>query len=749
MKIYVLLFWSIIGLAQAQHNIPMGTWRDHLPFPYKNKTIAANQDQILIASEQGGFVYRFADGSMEPLTRAYGLSEVGITAIRYDASGKIAVIAYKSGMIDFIKNNQIIPMDAILRSNITGSKRINHISIVDREAFLSTDFGVVVLNLDRLEVKETWRNLKAGGANNIVYASCLTTDKDSVFLATGDGIMVAKYNPGVNLMDFANWKLHGAAQNLPAILPVRVIGSFNGVVYTAFKNDDIYWWNGSVWTGMGVGFFDNWDMQNMITTSSELLLCCGFRIYSITSTSAFTYKDNLYWTNAMDAFKDKNGLLWFADLDRGLAHLDAGNGLYTYSPNGPYSILSFNLNYFNNTILVASGGYNGSFDRNWNYTGMYAFNHQESWSSYFAVDGNVGDNVCTAYHPLKDSIFIGTWGEGLITWKQGGGYTRKTSSNSFLKTNNVGGVAVDKNNVTWIGASKGALGEPSVFAIKNNTVYSYVMSQNQGRFIIDLKIDQNQNPNKWMRYGNAGVPKGIMVFNEVGNQQRYFSSNQGVPGNLVNCLEIDRSGNVWIGTDEGIAGFTDPSKAFSGGTFFTPYYNGFPLLFDKQISCIKSDGGNRKWVGTSDGVWLFNDDFSEALAFFNMNNSPLPSNNILDIAVHDLSGEVFIATDKGMMGYRSNANVSADELSTVKVYPNPVRPGFNGLVTVEGLQDNCIVKFTNMQGHLVYETRSNGGIATWNLQTYRGEKPVPGVYLIFAGTEDGLEGVVGKVAIVE
>jgi ligand-binding sensor domain-containing protein len=749
MKISILLFWFSIGLAQAQHNIPMGTWRDHLPLPYRNKTIAANQDQILIASEEGGFVYRFADGSMEALTRVYGLSETGITAIRYDATGQLAVIAYKSGMIDFIKNNKIIPMDAIVRSNITGSKRINHISIVDREAFLSTDFGVVVLNLDRLEVKETWRNLKVGGANNVIYSSCLTTDKDSVFLATEEGILVAQYNPGVNLMDFTNWKLHGAAQNLPSILPVRVIGSYNGIVYTAFKDDDIYWWNGSVWTGMGAAFFDGWDMRNMITTSNELLLCCGFRIYSITSPATFTFRNDLNWTNAMDVIKDKNGLLWFADLDKGLVHIDAGNGLYNYSPNGPFSILNFQLNYFNNTILVASGGYNRSFDRNWNYAGMYAFNNQDSWTSYFFADGFVGDNVCTAYHPTKDSVFIGTWGEGLITWKIGGGYTNLKAGSSWLRTNFVGGIAVDKNNVTWIGASKGALGEPSVFAIRGTTVSSYIMSQNQGRFIIDLKLDQNQSPNKWMRFGNAGVPKGIMVFNENGNQQRYFNSAQGVPGSLVNCLEIDRKGDIWIGTDAGIAGFTDPTKAFSTGNFFTPYYNGFPLLFDKQITCIKSDGGNRKWVGTTDGLWLFNDDFSELIVFYNMENSPLPSNNIIDIAIHDISGEVFIATEKGMMGYRSNANLSEEVLSSVKVFPNPVRPGFNGLVTVEGLQDNCVVKFTNMQGHLVYETRSNGGIATWNLQTYRGEKPVPGVYLIFAGTEDGVEGVVGKVAIID
>ncbi|MFN8417396.1 MAG: two-component regulator propeller domain-containing protein [Cytophagaceae bacterium] len=749
MKIYLLLFWLSIGLTHAQNNIPMGTWRDHLPFPYKNKTIASNQDQILIASEEGGFVYRFADGSMEPLTRVYGLSETGITAIKYDATGQIAVIAYKSGMIDFIKNNQIIPMDAIVRSNITGSKRINHISIVNREAFLSADFGVVVLNLDRLEVKETWRNLKTGGAANVVYASCLTTDRDSVFLATEDGILAAKYNPGVNLMDFTNWELHGATQNLPSILPVRVIGSFNGIVYTAFKNDDIYWWNGTTWNGMGAAFFDNWDMQNMVTTSNDLLLCCGFRIYSITSPTSFTFKDNLYWTNARDVTRDKKGLLWFADLDKGLVHLDAANGLYNYSPNGPFSILNFKLEYFQNTIVVASGGYNGSFDRNWNYTGMYAFNNQESWTNYFWADGYVGDNVCMAYHPGKDSIYIGTWGNGLVTWKKGAGYTLKTAANSWLKTDYVGGLAVDKNNVTWIGASKGGLGEPSVFAIKGNLVYSYVMSQNQGRFIIDLKIDQTQYLNKWMRFGNAGVPKGVMVFNENGNQQRYFSSSQGVPGNVVTCLEIDRKGDIWIGTDAGIAGFTDPTKAFSSGSFFTPYYNGFPILFDKQITCIKSDGGNRKWVGTTDGLWLFNDDLSELILFYNMDNSPLPSNNIMDIAIHDITGEVFIGTDKGMMGYRSNANVEEEELSTVKVFPNPVRPGFNGLVTVEGLQDNCVVKFTNIQGHLVYETRANGGIATWNLQTYRGEKPVPGVYLIFVSTEDGKEGVVGKVAIVE
>jgi hypothetical protein len=254
-----------------------------------------------------------------------------------------------------------------------------------------------------------------------------------------------------------------------------------------------------------------------------------------------------------------------------------------------------------------------------------------------------------------------------------------------------------------------------------------------------------------MRYGTNGMDKGVIVFNEKNNQVRYFttSSTQGnLPSNRINCIDIDQKGVVWVGSEQGLSAFYDPSRAFSG-SFSAPIYNGFGVLFDKNVTCIKSDGGNRKWVGTTEGLWLFNDNFTEALAFYTINNSPLYSNNIVSIDIHAITGEVFIATDKGIISYRSDATESNKDFSEAKIFPNPVRPGYSGVITIEGLKDNVMVKITDMQGKLFYEAKSNGGTATWNMINYAGIKAETGMYLVFATTDKGEEKFVGKIAIVQ
>jgi hypothetical protein len=57
----------------------------------------------------------------------------------------------------------------------------------------------------------------------------------------------------------------------------------------------------------------------------------------------------------------------------------------------------------------------------------------------------------------------------------------------------------------------------------------------------------------------------------------------------------------------------------------------------------------------------------------------LPSNVINDIDINSLTGEVFIATAKGMISFKGIAT-KAEDLTNVYVYPNPVRPQYDGTV---------------------------------------------------------------------
>ena len=172
-------------------------------------------------------------------------------------------------------------------------------------------------------------------------------------------------------------------------------------------------------------------------------------------------------------------------------------------------------------------------------------------------------------------------------------------------------------------------------------------------------------------------------------------------------------------------------------------------MFEQGIVDIEVDGSNNKWIGTATaGAFLVSPDGQETLFHFTKENSPLPSNTINDIEIDDQTGEVFFATDKGMVSYAGTSTEAEDDLSNVYVFPNPVRPEFHGDVNISGLMDKVNLKITDIEGNLVYETTSEGGTVLWDISAFGKYKVASGVYMIFIASEDGSKTKVKKVMII-
>lgn len=258
--------------------------------------------------------------------------------------------------------------------------------------------------------------------------------------------------------------------------------------------------------------------------------------------------------------------------------------------------------------------------------------------------------------------------------------------------------------------------------------------------------------NRWIRQANFG---GILVISPK-NQLQYISTGAGsgnLPSENVKSLALDRDGQMWVGTDRGVVVFDNPSAIFSGKNFdaYTPVFERRRLLGNETITSIAIDGGNRKWTGTRNGIFLFGPDGTELVSNFNEKNSPLPSNEILYITAEPNTGEIYIRTPKGMVSYRgtSTEGTLTQDGSGVKVFPNPVRPGFDGQIGIEGLVENAVVKITDIAGNLVFETRANGGTAVWNGNTLSGKRVETGIYLIFSANAKGEESLVSRLAVVK
>lgn len=163
------------------------------------------------------------------------------------------------------------------------------------------------------------------------------------------------------------------------------------------------------------------------------------------------------------------------------------------------------------------------------------------------------------------------------------------------------------------------------------------------------------------------------------------------------------------------------------------------------------DGANRKWIGTTSGVYLVSADGLETIYHFTTDNSPLISNSINSIAINPQNGQVMIATEKGLVSYNNDASEPEERLekSQVLAYPNPVKPEYNGYITIKGLTQNCSVKITSSNGQLITSGTSNGGIFTWNGRNKQGKRVASGVYSVMATNEEGQESVVTKIIMIK
>jgi hypothetical protein len=209
----------------------------------------------------------------------------------------------------------------------------------------------------------------------------------------------------------------------------------------------------------------------------------------------------------------------------------------------------------------------------------------------------------------------------------------------------------------------------------------------------------------------------------------------------VLCVAKDKSGFVWVGTDDGIGVIQCPQEVFNTGCeAILPIvqqgnFAGY-LFKGENVRSIAVDGADRKWVATRNGVWLISANGEKVIERFTEDNSPLLSSDVKKIAINSKTGEVYFATSRGICSFRGAATEGEQTNSNVLVFPNPVPPGYNGTIAIRGIAENSIVKITELDGRLVYQTKALGGQAVWDGNDYKGRKISTGIYLVLVSSDD-------------
>lgn len=763
-KPFLIFPFSFLLFLTMNAQTAVGHWRDWLDYSHVYH-VASTPDGIYAAGRGGLFRYNPDDGTIVTYSRSTGLSDVGIATMAY-GEGRL-VVAYNNSNIDIIEGGIVYNLNDIKRSSISGDRDIYSIRFHNGMAYLCTGFGIVVVNLDRHEIKETYY---LGVAGTYTAVRDIAFTPDSIYAATDDGLKrlsSAEQHPGISERWDSDPRL-GAT----ALTGLMAAGSH---LLAVNYIDDPTWNNVVLLDGGDANTILSGELRSMQVCGSKLLICIEGNVVvcdtSLNLVDAESY-DTYAWgvLDPYDAVYGNDGTLWVGHPWEGIVGLHTDGTEEYHKPAGPGNADKvFNLKPLDK-MMICPGGHNAIHQASYIAADIFTTDGRK-WSSLDRSSGaldTLSDIVDVA--TTGTDLFAATWGKGLLHIRDNKliGVYNHTNSDGALQqftsgnwsTLIIGGLAWDKvNGRLWMLNSRSP--KPLVCYDSKDGSFSGYNTESMTGTVAELDKIVFDSVNRCIWF--SGRSNNIYVHDGSSRMAR-VNPNQGskLETDNVNCMVQDREGNIWIGTNKGIKVIYDGYRAFqNGGNGETAPVNcnnititngSFAeyLMAYENITCIAVDGANRKWVGTAaGGLYLISSNGLNQLQNFTTVNSPLFSDKIICLGIMPETGDVYIGTDGGLQVYRSTATYAEPYTALhVYAYPNPVRPGYDGPIAIKGFARDAIVHITDANGHTVFSTQAFGGQAVWNGRTHDGERVASGVYYVFASDIDGKNRAVAKIMII-
>ena len=773
-SVFLLTFlgWSLAASSQ----VAIGQWRDHLAYGSLHKVCLADK-RVYGTADKGLFHYDRQEQTLSRMSKVDGLSDVGISTVAYDPVSRYLVVAYNNANVDVVYDDKVYNISDIKRSSISGDKGIRNIRFQNHKAYLACTFGIVVVDLERREIAETYY-IGTGGAYLAVNDIAFT---DSVIIAaTATGLRTAQRSSR-----FLNIASNWAADTSSLLRGVAVDQiELNGT--TLLVSADYY--------GDGSRCIFKFSLHNGTPVEQSTLPWLSGAIRSLRSANnrvAVSYRDSVTVYNsayapmltvgdvdwlemqANDAVCATDGTLWIAHNWAGLVAVSpSGALLHSLTPTSPVSDNVYRLVPYKDRMMVCPGGRLTTYEKAYLGGNIYTF-QKEQWQQLDQSSGIAFSDVLdVAVNPKnKKQMLAAAWGCGIVDITDNkpvalydnnstaGVLHPFTSGNySSLLT---GAVAYDSKGNAWM--LNALVDEALVKLGKDGTWTSFntsaMVGTASGRSEVDKLICDSVRGYKWF-FGRANR----IYVHDGENRMAYVDPNNGskLETSTVTCLVQDHDGDLWIGTNKGLKLLGNCSNAFGNGgsgekspvtamniTISNDQFAEYLMAYE-SVTCIAVDGANRKWVGTaSGGLYLISPTGQDELIHFTAANSPLFSDKIIAVAVQPESGEVFIGTDKGLQSYRGTATYAdAYPDDDVHVFPNPVRPDYDGSIAIKGFTRNALVHITDVAGHVVFSTTAKGGQAIWNRRTNSGRPVASGTYFVFASDKNGKMRSVAKVLVI-
>lgn len=288
----------------------------------------------------------------------------------------------------------------------------------------------------------------------------------------------------------------------------------------------------------------------------------------------------------------------------------------------------------------------------------YNMNDEEKSLSHY----NIGDILITK----SGDVLVGT-SDGLNIYNEKKDeFYRIFNKDSDLSSQFIRSLAEDENQNIWVATNNGI----DKIDIKNN---KNIISFKTG----DGKFDISENDIYVVRYDPKGyiwagaLKEGLnridINTNEVKQYKNDDRDEKSLPGNHVKDILRDSSGNLWVGTDNGLAKYNEQTENFA--TYKNKIYDKTSLVNDEVFS-IQEDESGLIWVGTYAGISMFDPNTN----IEHYKKDPFDENSISDNPIHgiyeDKDGLLWVGTNSKGVNVINRKNYNVKHLNkTSKDYP--------------------------------------------------------------------------------
>lgn len=733
------------------------------------KAITEGNGKIYAAAENSLFTYDLATQETNTLSTINGLSGESISSLYYSEQFQTLIVGYENGLMDVVIDDDddiIRVVDILEKTAIPPDKKtINDFYEYNGNIYIATEYGISLYDLEALEFGDTYFIGDLGSQINITQTTVLAP---YIYASSTDGGVRRAMVDDDNLIDFANWD---------TILNGNVIGvqTLGQEILIARENNSIDRFvpgTGFVQAGTASSTildFKSIDDVLTITQSSRMeAYSIGFNLQSVVTNSLPNFNFELQSGIAV------NNSFFMGTQENGMLIVPFGTTTATQVlPDGPILNQPFAMDASAGQLWVSFGDVtqtNNPFEP----ISEHGISNLRdgTWTNipFEGLDLNADDTreatdiIYVTINPNNpNEVWMSSYIGGLLKIED------QTPTNLFTYTNS--NFELPQNNPNIGIRIYGTDFDPqgNLWMVQSRIIDGLLKVTGNGQFqkidlspIINADTEQALIEVKTSREGFvffSTAENGVVGYNPTNGAFGRITEGVGqgnLPRNYVKAIEFDRQNRLWIGTTKGlrvlfnVAGIFEPGEIVDAQEIII-LQDGIPqeLLFQQTITDIEVDGSNNKWISTAtSGVFYLSSNGQETLLRFTKENSPLPSNNIQDIAIDPTSGRVYFATQNGLVAFEGTSTAPQDNLENVYAYPNPVRPGFTGNVTIDGLTARANVKITDIEGNLVFETTSQGGSVQWDTSAFGKYKVASGVYMVFITTDDALETKIHKIMVV-